>query len=171
MENKNTSWWDLIISFILWWLLPDSSFYSSTEDFWYILCRGFLFDGPWLVKVITGNNDGFNFPAEGRNKWQLIKWPLVAPLKIQFWCSLFPSIHVSGVTLQWSGWESYSDSLTNNPFENFLRIGGNFQTFLLFILSNPITQSSKQPRHSIHQNCCFHIMAFLSSHPPWSLSK
>ena len=44
---------------------------------------------------------------------------------------------------------------TNNPFENFVRIGGNFQTFLLFILSKPITQSSKKPRHSIHQNCCF----------------
>ena len=27
----------------------------------------------------------------------------------------------------------YSDSLNNNPFENFLRPGGNFQTFILAI--------------------------------------
>ena len=56
-----------------------------------------------------------------------------APLKIQFWSSLFPSVHVSWLTLHWSGWESYSDSLTIIIILETSFAVGEIPTFLLFI--------------------------------------
>ena len=53
----------------------------------------------------------------------------------------------------------YSDSLTNNPFENLLHLGGNFQTFSTFILYNPITK--KKSAADFQPDSTFNLLKLL----------